>query len=84
VSEPKDIVDIDGLRRPQDHRAGQQRSRFAGRPWLAMKWKCCSSYSRIYKNREGTAYEGRCPRCGKPVRVPIAPNGTSQRFFEAE
>lgn len=49
-----------------------------------MKWKCCGAYSRIYRNRDATAYEGRCPKCAKHVRVPIGPGGTNQRFFEAE
>ena len=37
----------------------------------------------LYRNREGTAYIGRCPRCGAPVRVPIGDSGTSERFFTA-
>ncbi len=49
--------------------------------FLGMHFHCCNIYSRIYKNREGTAYEGRCPRCGKPVVVPIGKGGVSNRFF---
>ena len=55
----------------------------AGRPWLAIHWRCCETYSRVYRNREGTAYHGRCPRCGKALRVPVGPGGTNSRFFEA-
>jgi len=54
-----------------------------GRPWIAVTWKCCSVYSRVYRNRAGTCYEGRCPKCGKPVKARIGPGGTSSRFFEA-
>ena len=54
-----------------------------GRPWLAIQWKCCSTYSRVYRNAAGDAYDGRCPRCGKPVRVKVGEGGTSSRFFEA-
>ena len=54
-----------------------------GRPWLAVHWRCCSVYSRVYRNRAGDAYEGRCPGCGKPLHVRIGPGGTSERFFEA-
>ena len=54
-----------------------------GRPWLAIQWKCCTTYSRVYRNAAGDAYEGRCPRCGKPVRVKVGEGGTSSRFFEA-
>ena len=53
------------------------------KPFLGMHFKCCNVYCRIYKNREGTAYEGRCPRCGKKVRVLIGEGGTDARFFEA-
>jgi len=86
MSEPRDIVDISGLGQPRDRPRGT-RSRPGGgtrRPWIAMKWKCCGAYSRIYRNRDATAYEGRCPKCAKHVRVPIGPGGTNQRFFEAE
>lgn len=75
---PDYIVDIDGLRATHD-----RSSSFLGRPWLAVSWKCCSVYSRVYRNRKGTAYEGRCPRCGTPVNAKIGPGGTDQRFFEA-
>ncbi len=51
------------------------------RPFLGVNFASCRVYGRLYKNREGTAYVGRCPRCGKPVQVPIGAHGTSQRFF---
>ncbi len=53
-----------------------------GRPWLAILWRCCGVYGRAYRNRGGTAYEARCPRCGKPVVVRIGHGGTDCRFFE--
>ena len=55
-----------------------------GRPWIAVTWKCCQTYSRIYRNKQGTAYEGKCPKCGSPVRATIGQGGTSTRFFEAQ
>jgi hypothetical protein len=55
----------------------------AGRAWLAVHWRCCSAYSRVYRNKTATAYEGRCPRCGKLVTVRIGAEGTAARFFEA-
>ena len=53
------------------------------KPWLAVHWRCCYTYSRIYKNRDGTAYLGRCPACGKAVRANIGPGGVNNRFFQA-
>lgn len=51
--------------------------------FLGVQFECCSIYSRIYKNRDATAYEGRCPRCMKRVTVSIGPGGGSARFFTA-
>ncbi len=58
-------------------------SSFRGRPWLAVHWKCCNVYSRVYRNAKGTAYDGRCPQCSKAVHVAVGPEGSSERFFEA-
>ncbi len=55
-----------------------------GRPFLAIWFRCCHIYGRIYRNPERTAYSGRCPRCGAPVRALIGPDGTSQRILRAE
>lgn len=67
---------------PSDGDAGQD-AIGVGRPWLAISWRCCDVYSRVYRNRAGTHYEGNCPRCAKPVRVRIGPSGTHVRFFDA-
>lgn len=84
MSSPDYIVDLTG-RSSHDTPAAQQDSsqHAAKRPWLAVMWKCCSAYSRIYRNQAMTAYEGRCPRCGRFVRVGIGPGGSTNRFFEA-
>ncbi|MEX2545883.1 MAG: hypothetical protein WD316_12215 [Phycisphaeraceae bacterium] len=74
----RDIVDITGLR-PSRERAGLR-----GRPWIAVRWDCCSAYSRVYRNQAGTAYEGRCPRCMRAIRVRVGPGGTNHRFFIAQ
>lgn len=54
------------------------------RPHLGIHFKCCNVYGYIYKNKDGLAYAGRCPRCGKPLRVKISQDGsgTGQRIFQ--
>lgn len=49
--------------------------------FLGILFECCGVYGRIYQNKDGTAYEGRCPKCIRAIRVPIGKNGTGQRFF---
>jgi hypothetical protein len=78
---PDYIVDIDGIKTPASPKANPASLR--GRPWLAVQWKCCSVYSRIYRNKTGTMYEGKCPKCGSPVSAKVGASGTSKRFFEA-
>lgn len=51
-------------------------------PFLGVRFACCGVYTRVYRNRSQTAYEGRCPKCAKPVRVGIGSGGSSSRFFE--
>lgn len=84
---PDYIVDIGGIQEGSPPReSGSLRANLGGiqgRPWLAIRWMCCSTYSRIYRNDVGTAYQGRCPRCGKPVRVRVGAGGTADRFFDA-
>lgn len=55
-----------------------QRKKFIG-----ILFECCQVYRRIYINKEGNAYEGRCPKCYGQVKVIIGPGGTDQRFFTA-
>lgn len=52
--------------------------------YLGIMFDCCGIYSRIYKNKEGTAYVGRCPKCMRSVKVPIGEGGTNTRFFRAQ
>lgn len=88
---PDYILDVSGIPvssrsdHPQPSQPTDPRgdASMVGRPWLAMYWRCCEVYSRVYRNRTATAYDGCCPRCGKHVCVRIGAGGTPQRFFEA-
>jgi hypothetical protein len=54
-----------------------------GRRFVGVTFACCDIYARIYINKHETAYEGRCPRCCKPVCMRIGPGGVDARFFTA-
>lgn len=53
------------------------------KPYLGIMYNCCGVYGRIYKNKEGTAYVGSCPKCMRNLKVPVGKGGTEQRFFNA-
>ncbi len=54
------------------------------RPFIGVHFKCCHVYTRIYLNRQGTAYSGFCPKCGGALSVKTAPGGSKARFWTAE
>jgi len=84
---PDYILDIGGSQTVGPDRAGWEKSAAQAqgmqKPWIAITWTCCSVYSRVYRNRQGDAYEGQCPKCSKRVRVRVGPGGTNVRFFDA-
>lgn len=58
--------------------AGEEKKKYLG-----ILFECCGVYGRIYKNKDETAYVGRCPKCLRTIRVPIGEGGSGQRFFRA-
>lgn len=64
--------------------AAGETSPSTGRAYLSVLFNCCKLYQRVYRAPDGQAYAGRCPRCGRTVRFPIGPGGTSERFFVVE
>jgi hypothetical protein len=53
------------------------------RRFIGIQFACCGVYARIYVNKDETAYEGRCPKCCRQIRILIGPGGTEERFFTA-
>jgi hypothetical protein len=80
ADDPPYILDIDGLNDSPESGAA---TASGARRWIGVQFECCGVYTRIYRNREATAYEGSCPKCLRKVRVKVGRGGTSQRMFRA-
>jgi ssDNA-binding Zn-finger/Zn-ribbon topoisomerase 1 len=52
--------------------------------FVGVIFKCCNVYSRIYINAKGTAFIGKCPKCGAKLEAKISKEGSSHRFFIAD
>lgn len=81
------IIDIPGVTPPYTPPSPAAVSPSGGRPWIAVFFKCCRTYARLYRNDAapgGPAYAGHCPKCHRATRAAIGPGGTDQRFFTAE
>lgn len=87
MADPRDRVDIDGLRPdedpPSDRRSRPGAGAASGKRFIMIWFRCCHAYGRLARNAAGTHYQGRCPRCAGPVSVRIGPGGTDRRIFEA-
>lgn len=66
-----------------DDPGGGAKPQAVRRRFVGVHFTCCDVYTRVYINRDETAYEGRCPKCAKQVRLGIGPGGTDSRFFTA-
>jgi hypothetical protein len=85
-NDPDYIVEIDGqcVKGPTAETLADSPALAPGRPWISVLFECCCVYQRIYRNPAGTAYQGHCPRCLRPLSIKISPNGTSARTFRAQ
>lgn len=81
MEEPPYRVNIDGV---EDANADSTQGTRRDRPWVGIQFDCCNVYVRVYRNADATAYEGRCPRCTRKLRLRVGPSGTASRFFVAE
>ena len=53
------------------------------RPFLGITFECHNVYTRVYLNKDQTAFVGWCPRCARKVEVKVDPNGSDSKFFFA-
>lgn len=51
------------------------------RSFVAIHFACCGVYTKIYENKNGTAYHGACPKCCRPATIRISDEGTDDRYF---
>ena len=80
MNDPRDYkLDLSSAKSP-----AESDKKAAPRPYVSVKFACCGVYQRIYRNADGTRYEGHCPKCAKPVRFKVGAGGTDARFFVVE
>ena len=82
MGEPPYHLDIEELQESDD--GCLSAASFRDRPWVGIHFDCCSVYTRVYRNRDGTAYRGSCPRCTATVTLRVGSGGTNARFFVAD
>jgi hypothetical protein len=79
-SDPRDYkLDISGS--GETGSSPRPSSEVGSRPYLSVHFACCGAYQRIYRDPDGKHYQGRCPRCARPVRFVIGEGGTATRCF---
>ncbi|MCG8407191.1 MAG: endonuclease Q family protein [Phycisphaerales bacterium] len=53
------------------------------RPWVGVHFECCGVYTRVYRDAEARQYDGRCPRCGRPIKIGVGPQGIQAKVLRA-
>jgi hypothetical protein len=53
------------------------------RPFIAVYFRCCGVYQRVYRTPGVHKYVAFCPRCTRKIEVRVDPSGSDARFFEA-
>jgi hypothetical protein len=76
MTDPRDYkIDVAGVS------ASPANATSPSRLFLSVRFACCGVYQRIYRSADGASYQGRCPRCGKPVKFVVGDGGTDARQF---
>lgn len=83
MDDPGSQLDLSSDAKPTKGRGSEERGEDRRGKFLGVTFECCGVYARIYQNRAGDAYEGRCPRCMGKIHVGIGPEGGNTRFFVA-
>lgn len=76
------IVDSDGTLR-DGNEAPSAAGQSGDRPWIGIHFQCCGVYTRVYRQRDATSYDGRCPKCAAKVSLRVGPDGVASRVFTA-
>jgi hypothetical protein len=69
------------IKSKQSMNSSSTEKKAGSKKFLGIHFLGCNTYARLYPNREGTHFQGRCPRCGLTMKVRIAPYGSDDRFF---
>ncbi len=64
--------------------ADEKKTSLKGRPYMGVMFDCCKVYVRIYQNKEGSHYRGRCPRCLRQITFVVGVSGEKNRFWRAK
>ena len=80
TARPGQVIDVVSSAAPATSGDGADETT---RPWIGIHFECCGAYTRISRRPEATEYEGRCPKCGLPIRVGVGPDGVKTRLLRA-